>query len=438
VGHAAAIVSSYPLGSRSPVPREDPSSRPIGQSPTGGLSLSGAPPPLLPRGESPRGSLLTPLAALGRANARIRVSSRTPNPRALRHSLRCATRATLVPGGAWKARLANPLMDSRLAEERGRRARARACDAGTPANGVSVETRLERGALDAAAGGGRRRRRATRLCRGPSPCASGCRSRSPPRLLPPDRARAASRAADRRRDPDNRCSICSACTNSRYLQRGRRALLLTPATALGIQLLLIAAAYFFRSDLVFPRSVLVLFTAFKRRRRRRAARRRAAPGWARVEPRTRIALVGAAVDVADFRPRGWPATDPGGRRYEGGRDRRRGRARQPRGVHARRRRRGDPGRRRNPGRNAFLGQLLCDGSTRARGPASRWCRTCTICWSGGLSSLQVAERAVDRGAARPERQPGVAGQDGFPTTCSRWLSPSSPCRSACSPCSRSC
>lgn len=91
-------------------------------------------------------------------------------------------------------------------------------------------------------------------------------------------------------------------------------LLLRPASALGIQLLVVAAAYFFASDLAFPRSVLLLFAAFNTAgvaALRLSARRRLRA----LAPKTRIALVGGPAEVEDF-VRALAATDPAGRRYE--------------------------------------------------------------------------------------------------------------------------
>ena len=84
--------------------------------------------------------------------------------------------------------------------------------------------------------------------------------------------------------------------------------LITPATALGVQLLIVSAAYFFRADPFFPRSVLVLVTLFTVAgvaglrivvRRRLDGARRA----------VRIVLVGAPADVDEFRA-ALHATDP--------------------------------------------------------------------------------------------------------------------------------
>ena len=89
---------------------------------------------------------------------------------------------------------------------------------------------------------------------------------------------------------------------------------LEPAAALGVQVLLVAAAYFFRRDAFFPRSVLLLFlllnVAGVATLRTLVLRRLAGAGRA-----LRIALVGAAEDVADFQAV-LRAADPQGRSWQ--------------------------------------------------------------------------------------------------------------------------
>ena len=89
--------------------------------------------------------------------------------------------------------------------------------------------------------------------------------------------------------------------------------LLTPAAALAVQLLIVSAAYFFRGDGDFPRSVLVLFSVFNVAGV--ALLRSAVRRWLDDVRRTlRIALVGAPDDVADFRA-ALRANDPLGQHY---------------------------------------------------------------------------------------------------------------------------
>jgi exopolysaccharide biosynthesis polyprenyl glycosylphosphotransferase len=89
--------------------------------------------------------------------------------------------------------------------------------------------------------------------------------------------------------------------------------LVTPAAALGVQLLVVSAAYFFRGDPYFPRSVLVLFTIGNVAGV--AALRIAVRRWLDGARRAlRIVLVGAPDDVADFRA-ALHATDPYGRHW---------------------------------------------------------------------------------------------------------------------------
>lgn len=99
----------------------------------------------------------------------------------------------------------------------------------------------------------------------------------------------------------------------RQLLRGDGSVLV-PAAAVGVQVLLVAAAYFFGRDAFFPRSVLVLFlllnvvgvaTLRALVLRRLAGARRA----------LRIALVGAPDDVADFETV-LRAADPHGRHWQ--------------------------------------------------------------------------------------------------------------------------
>jgi len=98
----------------------------------------------------------------------------------------------------------------------------------------------------------------------------------------------------------------------RHLQRGTDPVS-TPLAALVVQLLLVSASYFFRNELFFPRSVLVLFTAFNVAgvSAFRVVVRRHLDGAHRT---LRIALVGAADDVADFQA-ALRANDPLGRHY---------------------------------------------------------------------------------------------------------------------------
>jgi len=264
-------------------------------------------------------------------------------------------------------------------------ARGRACDAGTPANGVSVETRWseERSTLLLVVGDAVVALLAYAAAFAlriwvPIPFTTS--------LLPPDRAALLHHALPIAVATQVPLLYLFGLYDSRYLQRGAR-LLLTPASALGIQLLVIAAAYFFRSDLVFPRSVLVLFTVFNVAGvagLRVVARRR----LARVKPRTRIALVGAAADVADFRS-ALAATDPAGRRYEVVAT---GPADDPGSIAAFAR--GDVDELILVGAEswqaAFLGQLLFDGSTRTR-PRVAVVPNVYDLLVGRLSSLQVAD-----------------------------------------------
>jgi exopolysaccharide biosynthesis polyprenyl glycosylphosphotransferase len=99
----------------------------------------------------------------------------------------------------------------------------------------------------------------------------------------------------------------------RQLQRGSDPLLTSVAAALGVQLLVVSAAYFFRSDLFFPRSVLLLFTVLNVTgvATLRAVVRRRLDGAHRAR---RIALVGAPEDVADFQA-ALAANDPLGRHF---------------------------------------------------------------------------------------------------------------------------
>jgi exopolysaccharide biosynthesis polyprenyl glycosylphosphotransferase len=81
--------------------------------------------------------------------------------------------------------------------------------------------------------------------------------------------------------------------------RGSTSATSAAATALSIQLLVVSAWYFFRSDLVFPRTVLVLYTALDIAGVS-ALRALARAVLLRGEEATRILLVGAPGDVADF------------------------------------------------------------------------------------------------------------------------------------------